>query len=70
MYKYILLKGHYILKCINQISYILHHDSYFTLQILDSIGVFLLCSIKEAQHHKNMLVFSVQHDISSFTRLS
>ncbi|XP_063693429.1 ankyrin and armadillo repeat-containing protein-like [Bolinopsis microptera] len=37
-------------------------------EILDSIGVFLLCSIKEAQHHRNMLVFSVQHDISSFTR--
>merc|ERR1719204_440519 len=37
-------------------------------EILDSIGVFLLCSIKEAQHHKNMLVFSVTHDISSFTR--
>ena len=41
--------------------------SYF--QILDSIGVFLLCSITEAEQYKNMMAFTIGHDISSFTRL-
>ena len=37
-------------------------------QILDNIGLFLILNIKEASQYKNMLIFSVGYDLSSFKR--
>ena len=30
--------------------------------------MYLLCCVEEAQQHKNLLAFSIKHDISAFTR--